>query len=63
MDGDPGRRDYSRSPSCRRKLSREAVDYLVEMIQGKKQVEVMRKFSPSIVERNEHHGISQRETG
>ena len=44
-------------------MSREAVDYLVEMIQGKKQVEVMRKFSPSIVERNSIMGSPREKQG
>lgn len=33
-------------------MSRDAVEYLVDMIQGEKQIELMRKFSPVLIERN-----------
>ncbi len=32
-------------------MSRDAAEYLVDMIEGKKQIELMRKFPPSVVER------------
>lgn len=32
-------------------MSRDAVEYLVDMIEGQKQIELMRKFPPSVVER------------
>lgn len=32
-------------------MSRDAVEYLIDMIQGQKQVELMRKFSPILTER------------
>lgn len=32
-------------------MANDAVEYIIEMIQGRKQIELMRKFPPSIVER------------
>ena len=32
-------------------MSRDAVEYLIDMIQGQKQVELMRKFPPILTER------------
>lgn len=44
-------------------MSREAVISLVKMIQGEKQIEVMRKFSPSIIERGSVNGSPKEKEG